>query len=860
MMIFSRHPYFWYLLFFNLFGIFNSQPRNSPEYEKDASSSITPPTRAHRFFLTEKNQLIKEVNTDVKTLLRYFPGVSDGITSTSRSLGEMKSYAYTCLNEIKDIRTEIALIKFQTMYLPMNLTKLSQNLEIRDQTMLQRVTNGTKIVSGGLVALGKYYISLRNDYRAIRRDLRRLIEMIANATEAPPPEDQPIYNQATTTSALISTPNHWPMIEHQLNTSNSKLHDLTLSQEQIKSRINEAITRSDNGISRLEQKIEMALAGLNADNKVVHERIINDILRLMQQMSDLKSDISSTCGSTSPHGIKNPSISVHPQHYGPNRIHSGKITSKFVPPLNLAQLFEYWSVVNRFQAIYQKLLDQNPVVGLGGAIGVGKLMNLPRGLPDYTGLMGGFSGLALIPDDELINLKQLFMESLELMGIMPKFQNTSEGWYDEPIGTPRPAPPAPIDSWLEPWFHTESTIFPTDSWGFGEGTTEHPHAFPGTHVPPEIIELEGLPPTPRPTLPSVPDPPYQLVPSVTDITGIPGLMPEESADEMTDGITGISNQSSEGITEGNGEPTVQQSPTVISDSSTRPSIIAPTPADVPEPPTLLEPITVLKATGLEGHCACSCPCACTCPILPIELPTTASRQWWTGIYHLKRPKKLNCKCLCACPCPPEYIVVPPITDHDHDHGHDDDHDHTHDQDHDHDDDHPYYDDLVPPISASPTTDTKHDDKYCEKVGDLARRIDELRADFQIMRLTVRDEMVITREAIVTQMNDKFLAVSAALATSHYKNAILHSNDKNATDNVRNLVKRQFMRSHYMLRRVTGAVGRVQSAVRAMLKNYPQKVGNPQDQYDNPYGQARRRYMGMERALRPPRDFPDDNYE
>ncbi|XP_011308073.1 uncharacterized protein [Fopius arisanus] len=700
MMIFSRHPYFWYLLFFNLFGIFNSQPRNSPEYEKDASSSITPPTRAHRFFLTEKNQLIKEVNTDVKTLLRYFPGVSDGITSTSRSLGEMKSYAYTCLNEIKDIRTEIALIKFQTMYLPMNLTKLSQNLEIRDQTMLQRVTNGTKIVSGGLVALGKYYISLRNDYRAIRRDLRRLIEMIANATEAPPPEDQPIYNQATTTSALISTPNHWPMIEHQLNTSNSKLHDLTLSQEQIKSRINEAITRSDNGISRLEQKIEMALAGLNADNKVVHERIINDILRLMQQMSDLKSDISSTCGSTSPH----------------------------------------------------------------------------------------------------------------------------------------------------------------DSWGFGEGTTEHPHAFPGTHVPPEIIELEGLPPTPRPTLPSVPDPPYQLVPSVTDITGIPGLMPEESADEMTDGITGISNQSSEGITEGNGEPTVQQSPTVISDSSTRPSIIAPTPADVPEPPTLLEPITVLKATGLEGHCACSCPCACTCPILPIELPTTASRQWWTGIYHLKRPKKLNCKCLCACPCPPEYIVVPPITDHDHDHGHDDDHDHTHDQDHDHDDDHPYYDDLVPPISASPTTDTKHDDKYCEKVGDLARRIDELRADFQIMRLTVRDEMVITREAIVTQMNDKFLAVSAALATSHYKNAILHSNDKNATDNVRNLVKRQFMRSHYMLRRVTGAVGRVQSAVRAMLKNYPQKVGNPQDQYDNPYGQARRRYMGMERALRPPRDFPDDNYE
>ncbi|XP_015127270.1 uncharacterized protein LOC107048560 [Diachasma alloeum] len=794
----------------------------------------------HRFFL-EKNKLIRQVNADVKTLLRYFPGVSDDLTTTTRSLVEMKSVLYGCMNEIKDIRTDVALIKFHTMYLPRNLTRLSHILEIRDRIILQRMNNGTE-------TLNNYYGKMRKDHRKIRRDLRKLTEFVGNmSVEMSCPAGAQPDGQVTPQSDFVVTPypdatvdphpdapgapqpsdlpaGHHPVhpptfsptIERQLST-------LIFGQEQIKNKIDEGMAKLEASIAHLERKLELAFADLNEDTKLIHERVVSDIAKVMQQISELKGMMTSTTSQpppTSQSGIK--FTAFRPRQPHSQRRPLNLSLPNITPRLTLAQIFKFWSVIKSAREIFHRIREKKPVVGLGGAIGIGKLIEVPEGFPDYSGLMGGISGLAMIPNEELNNLGNLLLELPGIFGIpLPPLSELPNWLVDnagKPIGTPRPAMPG-LDDTIEP------TVLPTEDpeswlpWLIPEPTAS-PDAFPETVEHPEIVDLEPdlpIPPAPKPTLPAAPEIPH-----------LPEIVPEPT------------------------KPTVLQPeaiPDIYPTQATQPPTAPPTPS-APEPPTLLEPITVLKAAGFENHCACSCPCDCTCPILPIEFPKTTSIQWWTK-FHESRPRSNapQCKCLCACPCPPQHTTKSPhavMTEDEMDTERppwslqEDDPPH-------------YYDDTMttdhwqPPISESPTSDGK-DDHCATKIDDLSSEIRELSDDFQMLKMTVRDEMVITREAIMTQMNEKFLAVSAALAGTHYTNVLLHSNDKNATDYIGEMMKGQFTRTYYTLRGVTEAVNRMRAAVQTMLRAHYNGMMNPEPLYYNPYWQMRYRHRGIRDPL------------
>ncbi|XP_063976261.1 uncharacterized protein LOC135162076 isoform X5 [Diachasmimorpha longicaudata] len=691
-----RNSFLGCLIFMNLLGTYSSQTEQitSPGYN-NATTSVTlaPVTGMHHRFFLEKNKLIREVNADVKTLLRYFPGVSDDLTTTTRSLVEMKSVMHSCMNEIKDIGTDVALIKFQTLYLPRNLTRLNFHLERRDKLMTQRMNNGTETLVSGMKSLNTYYKKMRKDYKKIRKDLQQLKEFIGNGSlEMSCPVSVQPDGQVSPQSDFLGTPHpdaiadphlggtvapqlpDLPVVHHPVHPStisptiDHHLNSLIFGQEQIKNQIDEGIAKLDASVARLEKKLETAFADFNQDTKLIHERVVRDIARVMQQISDLK----------------------------------GMITS-------------------------------------------------PSGQPPAT------------------------------------------SQSEQP------------DAWL-PWLIPEST--------------GSPDALPEIVEQPDSLDLEPdlpIPPLPKPTLPA----PH-----------LGGLIPEPTIPTV--------------LKPGPPSPII---PEIYPTQATRPPGASPTTPSVPEPASLLEPVTVLKAAGLENHCACSCPCECTCPILPLEFPKTTTRQWWTKFHQsLPHSKVPQCKCLCACPCPPLHSTKRPphiIMEEERD-------TERSPWSIQEDDSPSYYDDTMTtghwqsPVSESPVADGKGD-RCCHRIEELSNDIGELVDDFQMLKMTVRDEMIITREAIMTQMNEKFLAVSAALAGTHYTNVLLHSNDKNATDNIGEMMKGQFRRTYNTLRGVTAAVGRMRAVVQNILRSHSSGM-NYEPPYYNPYWEMHYRHRGMRDPL------------
>ncbi|XP_063976258.1 uncharacterized protein LOC135162076 isoform X2 [Diachasmimorpha longicaudata] len=782
----------------------------------------------------------------------YNNGVSDDLTTTTRSLVEMKSVMHSCMNEIKDIGTDVALIKFQTLYLPRNLTRLNFHLERRDKLMTQRMNNGTETLVSGMKSLNTYYKKMRKDYKKIRKDLQQLKEFIGNGSlEMSCPVSVQPDGQVSPQSDFLGTPHpdaiadphlggtvapqlpDLPVVHHPVHPStisptiDHHLNSLIFGQEQIKNQIDEGIAKLDASVARLEKKLETAFADFNQDTKLIHERVVRDIARVMQQISDLKGMITSPSGqppATSQSGKKfnafPPVRKSHPQR--PQRRSSNIPLHGVSSRLTLAELVKFLSMIKNARGIFDRILEKKPIVGLGGTIGMGKLIEAPEGFPDYAGLMGGISGIALIPNEELNSIADLLLELPAVFGIpLPPLSELPNWLVDtigEPIGTPRPAMPV-IDNMYEP------TVLPPEQpdawlpWLIPESTGS-PDALPEIVEQPDSLDLEPdlpIPPLPKPTLPA----PH-----------LGGLIPEPTIPTV--------------LKPGPPSPII---PEIYPTQATRPPGASPTTPSVPEPASLLEPVTVLKAAGLENHCACSCPCECTCPILPLEFPKTTTRQWWTKFHQsLPHSKVPQCKCLCACPCPPLHSTKRPphiIMEEERD-------TERSPWSIQEDDSPSYYDDTMTtghwqsPVSESPVADGKGD-RCCHRIEELSNDIGELVDDFQMLKMTVRDEMIITREAIMTQMNEKFLAVSAALAGTHYTNVLLHSNDKNATDNIGEMMKGQFRRTYNTLRGVTAAVGRMRAVVQNILRSHSSGM-NYEPPYYNPYWEMHYRHRGMRDPL------------
>lgn len=77
-------------------------------------------------------------------------------------------------------------------------------------------------------------------------------------------------------------------------------------------------------------------------------------------------------------------------------------------------------------------------------------------------------------------------------------------------------------------------------------------------------------------------------------------------------------------------------------------------------------------------------------------------------------------------------------------------------------------------------------------------IQNVKEDLRMMKVTMQDEMSITRQTIFGQINMKFEEIKYILADIHSTHIATHNDNKNDTDTIKNIMRYEFNRIHTVL--------------------------------------------------------------
>ncbi|KAF7992231.1 hypothetical protein HCN44_001556 [Aphidius gifuensis] len=242
--------------------------------------------------------------------------------------------------------------------------------------------------------------------------------------------------------------------------------------------------------------------------------------------------------------------------------------------------------------------------------------------------------------------------------------------------------------------------------------------------------------------------------------------------------------------------------------------VPPLPTSTPYPPTLIEPVIPLGTGSLMGRCACLCPCNCGCPAIPVapDPPTTLTpvHSWWSSYDGFPtRISKDTCQCLCACPCPRNSTIIPPSSSSSS----------------------PLgsislqnsqytsrrsttlslYEEAMttdrwPPEPDSPSrpllprpnynNNNNNNDKPC--CQDITNDIRGVKEDIRMMTITMRDEIAIVKQSMMSQIDIKFEELKYILADIHHTHLDYHNENKADAEEIKELIKFEFEQSNNAL--------------------------------------------------------------
>lgn len=614
---------------------------------------------------------MKLIHSDIKDLKRSFPRVSGEVTESMNKIMAMQGKVTGMTEEVTEIRkdvkgitrafrtvqkdlktilTDVSSVKNQTDNIYTNMSHVTRDIDLVDKVLTNALFNITSNITD-------LYEDLKYNYGDYHSQLTNLSDV---------------------SQRFDFVSNIWPTLAGHINTSVTRLDNLSEVQEQLKNSIRQQAASVMAEFGSLTQKIDTTVFNMNTESMRKHREMLDTVNSVGNQVSELIKIVKDLSGGTLSSAGAQPSLASSSTTTTPNN-----------PPLSQPPFKPFVEYIYQALPFLSPLLNNSmplnfnslnvnsvnvdsgipPITAYGGIAGEGKITGLPGLVSKISGLFGGFGGLMIVPT--LAN--RTFSSGVRKTGSSfpynpypSDFGAISAQWPGSFAGLPSNR----LES-LIPGFHSIPGIH----------SIHPPVRFPSHNIP--RLPLPGIPgpqvgmTTPQPTL--YPWPPgYSSTPALQPaypgfptIPGQPPLSPSAphhpgppSHPETTSqhyypappspeqyyptrphysepppvpsypsGTTENSNMDNHyrppthpphrpphlGETmDNNGNHHWPQSHPPYTTSSPPPSTTSPlitSDTSITTSAPLNEP-SLINSGPLKGKCICECPCECICPILP----------------------------------------------------------------------------------------------------------------------------------------------------------------------------------------------------------------------------------------------------